>query len=233
MAKIIEPPILMSRILTFVLAASIVVLAVLGWVLIKMIPLEKPEVFFVINETRSVNVVVKPFDPDNSSNKIAINNYETGFIREYVIARNTLDFNTNTTRNNWKNIVNEWSSDNVHRAFVKTKLYRDFAFNTKSSNVACSVNFANPNNATPIVQTGRGDYTVDFTWICKNSTGQTVPKLYKIRIKVQSELDKNISGTLENLDKLKINPLGIHVTEYKIQEGGDPLNSDMKKMFER
>lgn len=230
MAKIIEPPILMSRILTFVLAASVVVLAALGFVLIKMMPLERPEVFFVVNATRSVNVVVEPFKPD-TTNKNAINNYEAGFIREYVIARNTLDGNVNTTRNNWKNIVKEWSNDNVYRNFTRTKMYKDYAFGTKIPNVSCSVNFSTPdNNADPVIRTGRGDYTVNFVWICKNIAGQTIPKLYKIRIKIQSELDTNVSETLENLEKLKNNPLGIRVTEYKIQDGNDPLNSDVASM---
>ena len=100
MAKIIEPPILMSRILTFVLAASVVVLGALAFVLVKMIPLERPEVFFLVNATRSVNVVIEPFNPDTS----AAINYEKGFVREYVIARNTLDVNPTITKNNWKNI---------------------------------------------------------------------------------------------------------------------------------
>ena len=75
MAKIIEPPILMSRILTFVLATSVVVLAALAVVLVKMIPLERPEVFFLVNPTRAVNVVIEPFKPE--TNNAIINNYET------------------------------------------------------------------------------------------------------------------------------------------------------------
>lgn len=223
MAKIIEPPILMSRILTFVLATSVVVLGVLAFVLVKMIPLERPEVFFLVNATRSVNVVIEPFNPDTS----AAINYEKGFVREYVIARNTLDANPAITKNNWKNIVKGWSDNGIYKKFTATKLYKNYMFSMQPPKVACSVNFDNLDNAQAVIRTGSGNYTVNFTWICKNIGGQTTSKNYKIKIKIQSELDKNVSGTLENLEKLKVNPLGIQVTEYEVQGGVDPLNSDM------
>lgn len=222
MAKIIEPPILMSRILTFVLAASVVVLGALAFVLVKMIPLERPEVFFLVNATRSVNVVIEPFNPDTS----AAINYEKGFIREYVIARNTLDVNPTITKNNWKNIVKSWSDNGIYKKFTNTKLYKNYMFGMQPSKVTCSVNFDNLDNAQAVIRTGSGNYTVNFTWICKNIGGQTTSKNYKIKIKVQSELDKNVSGTFENLEKLKVNPLGIQVTEYDVQGNVDPLNSD-------
>ena len=224
MAKIIEPPILMSRILMFVLATSVVVLGALSVVLIKMIPLERPEVFFVVNPTRSVNVVIEPFKPEDNS--VAINNYEVGFIREYVIARNTLDSNMNMVKNNWKNIVKAWSDDKVYKVFTNTKMYKNYMFGMNVPTVSCYVNFDGLGNEKPILRTNRGDYTVNFVWICKNIGGQTITKNYKIRIKIQSELDKGMSGTVENLNKLKANPLGVYVTEYKVQEG-DPLNSDI------
>ena len=93
--------------------------------------------------------------------------------------------------------------------------------------MTCSVNFDNLDNAQAVIRTGSGNYTVNFTWICKNIGGQTTSKNYKIKIKVQSELDKNVSGTFENLEKLKVNPLGIQVTEYDVQGDADPLNSDV------
>lgn len=230
MAKIIEPPILISRILIFVLAASVVVLATLGFVLVKMIPLERPEVFFLVNNTRSVNVAIEPFNPD-AKNKSAKNKYERGFIREYVIARNTLDTNSAVTRNNWKNIVKSWSDDQVYNAFTKTKIYKDYTFGGQIPWVECSVVFSNQNGTDAIINTNPGDYTVHFTWVCKNISGQPITKNYKIRIKIQSELDTKVSGTLENLEKLKANPLGVQVTEYKVQGGdADPLNSDMALM---
>lgn len=226
MAKVIEPPILMSRILAFVLAASVVVLAALGFVLYKMIPLERPEVFFLINATRSVNVIIEPFNPD-TINDAAIENYKRGFIREYIIARNELNANPIITRNNWKNIVKPWSSDTVYKNFTSTKLYRNYMRNTQTQNVSCYVDFSDPEHTDSIIKTNHNDYIVYFRWICKNISGQPTTKNYKIQIKIQTDLDTRINGTLDNLEKLKTNPLGIQVSQYKIQDDKDPLSSDM------
>lgn len=211
----------------FVLATSVVVLGALVFVLVKMIPLERPEVFFVANATRSVNVVIEPFDP-NTANDKAIGYYETGFIREYVIARNTLSDNVSVTRNNWKEVVKNWSNDNVYSNFTKTKMYRNYAFGGRVPNATCDVYFADPKKGNSVIKTGNGDYTVSFTWICKNIGGQTTQKNYKIRIKIKSDLEKRMSGTLENLQKLKANPLGIQVVEYKTDD--DPLNADVTSL---
>lgn len=226
MAKIVEPPVLMSRLLTFVLATSVVVLAVMVFTLFKMIPLERPEVFFVYTPTRSANVVIEPLVPD-STNKNVLNNYQAGFIREYVIARNTLYTNSNITRKNWSRIVKTWSSNKVFSDFVKTRLYKEFALGEKIPNISCSVNFSSPTNDEPVLRMSNDTYNVKFTWVCENIGGQTTQKNYKIQIKIQSDLDKNMSGTLDNLEKLRDNPLGIRVVQYDVLDGrGDPLDSD-------
>ena len=69
MAKVIEPPVLISRILTFVFATSVVVLITMAVALIKMMPLERPEVFFLSNRTTSVNAVIEPLVPDSTNEK--------------------------------------------------------------------------------------------------------------------------------------------------------------------
>lgn len=228
MAKIMKPPVLMSRILTFVLAASIVVLAALVFVLAKMIPLERPEVFFLLAPTRVNNLTIEPLDTDNINNKVAISNYEKGFIRQYVIARNELYTNALATKSNWTKIVKPWSDKKVFSAFTKTILYKDYNFNDVPPSVSCSVNFSNAKGEEAVLRTNNGEYVVSFTWICKNIGGQNISENYKIRIKIQSTLDKDVSGTLENLRKLTENPLGIQVTEYTVLGGkSDPLNSDI------
>ena len=126
-----EPPVLMSRILTFVLATSVVVLGVLVFTLFKMIPLERPEVFFLLTQTRSTNVVIEPLIPD-SGNKIATENYIRGFVREYVIARNTLNPNVFITKNNWTKVVKPWSDNNVYNAFTNTALYKSYTLNQQT-----------------------------------------------------------------------------------------------------
>ena len=238
MAKIIEPPVLMSRILTFVLATSIVVLVALVVALAKMIPLERPEVFFLLSQTPSVSTTIEPMTPD-SSNEEALSAYEMGFVREYVIARNTLT-DVAQTRKNWTNIIKPWSSEAVYSALTKTQLYTDYTFNDRPPVVSCSVNFSNNAKEQAVLKTksarsGKSfsEYIVNFTWICENIGGQTTQKNYMIRIRIQSVLDSKMSGTLENLKKLRSNPLGTQVIGYTVistdnnrDKTDDPLNSE-------
>lgn len=230
MAKVVEPPVLLSRILTFVLATSVVVLGTLVFTLIKMIPLERPEVFFLYTPTRPANMVIEPLVLD-TNNKKAIYEYQEGFIREYITARNTLSTEPGITRNNWLQIVKQWSSKDVYSKFVKTRLYKEFARGEQMPNISCSVNFSSPNNDKTILRMDdsaySATYNVKIAWICKNSGGQMPQKNYTIRIKIQSDLDKKSSRTLEYLEKLRDNPLGIQVVQYEVLDGhGDPLDSD-------
>lgn len=233
MAKVVEPPVLISKVLTFVLATSIVVVGVMIFTLLKMIPLERPEVFFLRTPTRSTNVTIIPMNPD-STNKITLDVYKRGFIREYIIARNTLNWGTDAqiTRDNWTNIVKNWSDSRVYSDFANTSLYKDYVFRKAMPAVSCSVNFF-PDTKTErsIVAMGKDVYDVKFTWVCKNenSGGQTTQKNYKIQIRIQSDLKKEVSGLFDNLEKLRNNPLGIQVVGYTVKEGKtDPLNSDIE-----
>ena len=228
MAKTIEPPILMSRILAFVLATSIVVLGVLLITLIKMVPLERPEVFFLLTPTRATNVTIEPLIPDPTNQK-ATDNYIRGFIREYVISRNTLTQNPAISKNNWTKVVKPWSSSKVYADFVETKLYKEYALGDQTPNITCSVNFPISTKDSAIVRTSTDDtYHVNFIWICENSGGQITQKKYMIQVRIQSDLDKKVSGTVDNLKRLSVNPLGIQVTKYTVLEGKeDPLNSDI------
>ena len=227
MAKIVEPPVLMSRILTFVLSAAIVVLAVLVFTLAKMIPLERPEVFFLLTPTRSTNVVIEPLET-NSDNQRAIEDYIQGFIREYVIARNTLNINATISKNNWSKVVKPWSSNKVFSKFVSTILYKEYTLGEQAPKMSCSVNFPNTSKDKAVVKIENDTYNVKFIWICENIGGQSAQKNYKIQIKVQSDLDKKMSGVFDNIEKLSVNPLGIQVTQYTVLDGKeDPLNSDV------
>jgi type IV secretory pathway component VirB8 len=226
-----EPPILMSRILTFMLATSVVVLVTLVVALVKMMPLERPEVFFLLNHTLSVNTVIEPLVP-NPNNEEALSNYEEGFIREYVIARNTLLQNTALTRKNWTSVIKPWSSNRVFAALTQTSIYQEYTNGDMIPVLSCSVNFSDTSKEQAVVKTDHTDkyeeYVVTFAWICKNSGGQTPPKNYKIRLRIQSVLDNKVSNTLENLEKLRDNPLGTRVVEYTVLSGnGDPLDSDI------
>ena len=137
MAKVVEPQVLTSRILAFMLSASTVVLAVLVVTLFKMIPLERPEIFFVSASSSLSNVSIKGMEPDAAMLK----SYEEGFVREYIIARNTLYKNAEETRRNWTKIVKPWSSDNVYSVMTKTELYRAYIQDNLSQMLECGVNF--------------------------------------------------------------------------------------------
>lgn len=222
-AKMVQPPVLMSRIMTFVLATSIVVLAALVVTLYKMIPLERPQVFFLLTNNRPINTVIEPLVPD-STNEQAIENYEKGFVREYIITRNTLDTNAVLTRTNWTSIIRNWSSEKVYSALTKTELYKEYTLSDRPPMLSCLVNFIDVDKTAS--KTDYDEYVTNFMWICKNIGGQTVQKNYKIRLRIQSVLGKNASDTLENLNKLRNNPLGIRVVSYTVIEGeGDPLNA--------
>lgn len=224
MAKIVEPPVLTSRILAFMLAASVVVLGVLVVTLIKMVPLERPEVFFVSASSSLSNVSIKGMEPNAEITK----SYEEGFIREYVIARNTLYQNTETTRNNWARIVKPWSSSDVFASLTKTNLYQIYTQENQLQPIECNVSFSS-------VAKTRRDWVVEFDWICKNNSGQSVKKNYTIVIKLKSDISKD--GPIEDLSRLRVNPLGTQVTYYEIMDknrngakGEDPLNSDWTDM---
>ena len=232
MAKTIEPPILMSRILPFVLSASVVVLCVLLFTLFKMIPLERPEVFFLLTQTRSTNVIIEPLTPD-ANNKKTTELYVRGFVREYIMARNQLDLNANITKNNWNKVVKPWSSKDTFKTFVNTALYRAY-YSNQIPVVSCSVEFSNKANDPAIVLIKESDekidytYHVNFMWVCKNIGRQTPPKNYKIQIRIQSDLDGKASGVSDYLEKVSANPLGIQVTQYTVLDGkADPLNSEI------
>ena len=230
MSKIVEPPVLISKVLTFVLAVSIVVLATLGFTLFKMAPLERPEVFFLFTpRSNFTNMIIEPMAPD-ATNQKTLERYMKGFIREYVIARNTLNAGTDVviTRNNWSKLVAPWSSEQTWEEFIKTKLYKQYQFDEKLPTVSCSVNFPNSTNSPAVVILKDDMYEVNFVWICKdeNIGGQTTQKNYKIMIRIRSDLNKQVR---KDLNKLRNNPLGIRVISYEVQDDkGDPLNSDME-----
>jgi len=230
-SKVVEPPVLVSKVLTFTLATSIVVLAALVVTLGKMIPLERPEVFFLHTPTRTSNLLITPMTPNATNNDI-VERYKDGFIREYVMARNSLNGGANSfiTRTNWDRIVKQWSAPDVYNDFTNTTLYKKYTFDFQPPAVSCSVNFANINNERAIIDMGNNEFEVNFVWVCKdeNIGGQPIPKNYKIQLRIQSDLDKKLSGVVGNLEKLRKNPLGIQVTEYTIKNGEpDPLNSDL------
>ena len=106
----IEPPILLSRLMMFVFAATVVVLFVLFMTMEKMFPLNRPQVFFVTAKPAANTVIqVTELSPSDAN----IETYKIAFIMEYVRARNEVQKNTSIMRQKWgtaNGVVAQWSA---------------------------------------------------------------------------------------------------------------------------
>ena len=220
-AKVVKPPVLVSRTLTFVLVASVMMLAVLVFTLTKMAPLTRPEVFFLQHQSRNVNYVLQQQNPKNADFQ---KEYIKGFIRTYIIARNTLDSSIPETLNRWNSIVKPWSSPAIYKKFKETNTYADVRAG-RLNDVSCSVSFNKIDDADAKL------YRVYFTRECinQNSGGHIEQKSYIIDIAIKTYLD-NKSDIVYTLEELRDNPLGIQINEYSVIKGKDPL-SDMGPDF--
>lgn len=216
----IEPPILLSRLMTFVFAGAIVVLGVLGITLYKMFPLTRPQVFFLMTQPReNLEITLSELPPTDDNFKW----YTRAFIREYIKARNEIVPDGRVMLRKWNNtedgVVHTWSTPAVYAAFTQTNMWTALMNNTPDFEFSCSVEFENG-----AVQPRTSDYktwAVNFKYFCEDSGGQTDKKDYTIIVKL--EMDDN--ATLKWSDRLD-NPLGIRVAEYTVESGnGDPLNT--------
>ena len=83
----IEPPFLLSRTMTFVLATALVVLVALAITIYNMFPLNRPQVFFLtttIHDNQDIKLVeMQPRD-------VNTDRYKQEFVREYIRHRNEI-----------------------------------------------------------------------------------------------------------------------------------------------
>lgn len=215
----IEPPILLSRVLTLVFAATLVVLAALLITLYKMFPLDRPEVFFL----RSVNpnntqITLTQVMPDGDD----LERYKRAFVAEYIKTRNEVTPSIRTMEKNWgmqNGAIKTMSSDDIFAGFAGTAMYQEFLLNNGSFDFSCSVEFS-PGSVNRYTSDG-STYTVDFKWFCTNSYGQTDRKDYRIKITLVTD-DANAMRWTDHME----NPLGLRVAEYTVESGdGDPLDA--------
>ena len=72
----VEPPVLLSRIMMFVLATALVVLAALGMTVYNMFPLNRPQVFFLTTTVRDdQNVRLVQMQPKSEN----LDRYDRGY----------------------------------------------------------------------------------------------------------------------------------------------------------
>lgn len=214
----IEPPVLLSRLMIFVFAGCVVVLFVMFMTLEKMFPLNRPEVFFITAKPEGASVIQITELPPNDANMDA---YKQAFIMEYVRARNEIEQNMSIMRQKWGNndgVVATWSTPDVYNAFRKTDLYNAIMSDYPDFPFECVVNF----RGRPM-QLRDNLYTVKFEYFCSDNSGQTDKKDYTIHIGITTMDDGQIKWT-ERLN----NPLGVKVSEYRVEGGGDPLDTVYK-----
>ncbi len=211
----IEPSILLSRLLIFVFAGTVVVLFVLFMTLGKIFPLNRPEVFFITTKPESASVVMVNELPPNNQN---LEEYKQAFVMEYIRARNEIENNTSTMRQKWgavDGVVAAWSDTNVYNAFRKTGLYNAIMRDYPEFEFKCTVNFRG--RPLPLMN---NKYTVKFEYYCSDNNGQTDKKDYTIVV----GLSVNDNAQIKWGERLN-NPLGIRVSQYTVEGGGDPLDT--------
>ncbi|MBR5153545.1 MAG: hypothetical protein IKW57_02005 [Alphaproteobacteria bacterium] len=213
----VEPPILISRMMTFVMATALVVLGVLVITLAKLFPLNKPQVFFLTTTVRAEqDVRLVELQPRDAN----LDRYKRAFVREYIRLRNEVFTNANAMHKTWNSENGEvriMSTDQVYADFAKTTMFTALMSEMPDFDFTCPVVF----EGAPIYLASEDRYQVKFRYFCADSTGRTWPKDYTIKIKLTSDQSPQIKWT----DRIE-NPLGLRVQEYTVVEGdGDPLNT--------
>ncbi len=221
MSNRVEPPVLLSRLMTFVLAAAVVILGVLAITLNNLFPLNRPQVFFLGTKIRdNLDVQLVELPPTDKN----LHDYKTAFVREYVRHRNEVFTNPTVMQEKWtgnNSIVRRMSSDEVYKNFTETDMYFAIISDMPGFDFQCPVNF----EGAPVYMSRDDAYHVKIRYFCTdNSTGQTIPKDYTIKIRIDADANKQIKW----VDRIE-NPLGLRVTEYEIVSGdGDPLNTGFR-----
>ncbi len=218
MQNSVEPPILLSRTLTFVFATMLVIVLVLAFSLYQMFPLVRPQVFFLMTQPRE-NLEIRLAEMTPSDENFEI--YKRAFIREYIKARNEIVPNPKVMRMKWANtsdgIVRTWSNPDVYSAFQQTNMWRALMNDVPDFEFRCPVEF----ETGAIKPRSDNTYAVNFRYFCENSNGQVGQKDYTIRIRLEYE----DGATVKWSERLN-NPLGIRVAEYTVESGnGDPLDT--------
>ena len=227
MQRRIEPPILISRLMTFVMATALVVLGVLVFTFNKMFPIERPQVF-LLNTQRleDKKLIVSKISDTLSDEDIDV--YKQLFVREYVRERNEIVPDIAVMRAKWANddsaIIRARSTDRVFGKFTETDMVNAIMNDQDEPfNIQCNVQF--PKNYSVVSPAGADNtvFDVHFKYICFQTQNPEISddRDVYVRIKLQP-IDKN---KIKWAGRTK-NPLGLMVSDYIIPEGqNDPLDS--------
>lgn len=212
----VEPPILISRIMVFVFATALVVLGALGTTVYNMFPLNRPQIFFLGATARdNQNIQLIEMQPKSEN----LDRYKKAFVREYVRHRNEIYTNPQAMYQKWDSesgAVRTMSTDDVYANFAKTAMFN--AVMSETPYFSCRVDF---HKGQVLYLAAEDVYQVKFRYFCSDNTGQTAPKDYTIKLKLNDEDAPQIKW-VDRID----NPLGLRVSEYNIVSGnGDPLDT--------
>ncbi|MBQ0013067.1 MAG: hypothetical protein KBS86_00645 [Proteobacteria bacterium] len=206
-----QPPFLMSRILTLVLASAVVVLIIMVVTLGKMFPLDRPQVFFLTTQpTADVEITLTEM-PKN------VEDFKKNFIMEYIKARNEIVPDMTVMQRKWSEggIIDTLSSNKVFAEFINQNDDIWYAVLQDADNFpgVCTVEF--PSEV--FLPFAENTYQVKFIYTC-NLGGQTRIKDYTIKLKLETGDTEKWSDRLDN-------PLGMRVIEYSVMDGNsDPLS---------
>ncbi|MCL2017222.1 MAG: type IV secretion system protein [Alphaproteobacteria bacterium] len=221
----IEPPILMSRILTFVFATALATVVALVVTLSNILPLSKTQIFILTTEPRAdSHITVRSYFPNDAN----IEEFKENFVREYIKVRNEIIPNINVMRRKWwtgeNGMVNIWSSSEVYNAFTQTRMFQSIMTNVPDSRLVCRVEFADrPVSLLKRGERGNSTYEVNFKYFCEDNALQIGRKDYTIIIGIDFKINRNDDNTIKWASRLE-NPLGIFVSEYTVEGGRDPLD---------
>ena len=215
----VEPPILLSRLLMFVFAGTVVVLFVLFMTLGTMFPLNRPEVFFITTRPANSSIIQISEMPANDE---YMDVYKKAFVMEYVRARNEVERNTAFMRQKWGNgddgVIATWSTPEVYNAFTRTSMVTALNKDIPDFEFTCPVNIISAPR-----EFRKNQYTIRMRYYCSYSGGQTDVKDYTIRVVLAVDDHAQIKWT-ERLN----NPLGLKVSGYIVEGGADPLDTVYK-----
>lgn len=221
----IEPPVLVSRLMTFVMATSLVVLFVLVFTLDKMFPLNRPQVFFLTSQLLDdQELTLTALDATD------LEGYKQQFIREYVRARNEIVPNLAIMRAKWANdssgIVRTWSADTVFGKFAETPMVNIVNQNLDEVfDITCNVEF--PFEYSVVKKTDARDddiYFVHFDYKCSYGPmgDQVLTQKYTLRV----QLESGDGNSVKWADRME-NPLGVRVVGYDVIDAQNKvLNTD-------
>lgn len=218
----VQPPVLISRLMIFVLAAALVILGALGVTIYNMFPLNRPQIFFLTTTVRdSQEIRLIQMQPKSEN----LDRYKRAFVREYIKHRNEIFTNAKAMHKKWNSndgAVRIMSTDEVYADFANTDMFVAMMAEMPDFDFRCPVVFE---KGTPFYLQSEDRFQVKFRYFCTDNAGHTITKDYTIKVKLTEPENTRIKWS-DHID----NPLGLQVSEYIIVSGdGDPLNTGFRE----